>query len=132
VNYPLCQKNRNLISLSGITLLILILITLLKRVAGVVRAVKVVIVYIPRSNKGHLPIAKTCLLAPLSLLSLTLTFNTYKLTSKQYPLHYPPAFYFKSLSFSTALNYRITRLVVIFIIKGIVIVIASLITGVMF
>jgi len=63
-------------------IIVVILITLLKRVVGVVRVARVVIVYVPRSNKGHLPIAKTCLLAPLSLLFLTLTFNTYKLTSK--------------------------------------------------
>jgi len=112
--------------LSGTTLLIIIIITLLKRVVGVVRAVRVVIVYIPRSNKGYLPIAKTYLLAPLSLLSLTLTFNTYKLTSKQYPLYSPPALYFKSLPFSIVLNHRIIRLVVIFIIRArIIIMIAS-------
>ena len=114
-------------------LLIIILITLLKRVAGVVRAVRVVIVYVSKSNKGYPPIAKTCLLAPLSFLSLTLTLNTHKLTSKPYPLHSPLALHFKSLFFSIVLNRRITRLVII-LITGMrtVIVVASLITGVMF
>ena len=107
---------------------IIILTTLLKRVAGIARAARVIIVYVPRSNKGHLSIAKTCLLAPLSLLSLTLTLNTHKLASKRYPLHGPPALRFKSLPFSTALNYRITRLAVIFIIRGMVIAMASPIT----
>ena len=109
-------------------LLILILITLLKRVVGVARAVKVVIVHVPRNNKGHLPIAKTCLLAPLSLLSLTSTLNTYKLTSKQYLLRGLLALRFRSLPFSIALNRHITRLAVIFIMRRIVTAIASLIT----
>ena len=92
-----------------------------------------VIVYVPRSNKGHLPIAKTCLLAPLSLLSLTSTLNTYKLTSKRYLLRGPPALHFRSLPFSMVLNYRMTRLVVIFIIRTrTVIAVALLITKVMF
>ena len=109
-------------------LLIIILITLLKRVVGVARMARMVIVYVPRSNKGHPPIAKTCLLAPLSLLSLTSTFNTYKLTSK-YLLRGPLALCFRSLPFSTALNRRITRLATILIIRTrIVIVVASLIT----
>jgi len=99
---------------------------------GVARAVKVVIVYIPRSNKGYLPTAKTCLLAPLSLLFLTLTFNTRKLTSKRYLLYSPPALYFKSLPFFIVLNYYITRLAVIFIIRRTVIVMALLITRAMF
>jgi len=90
--------------------------------------VRVVIVYVPKSNKGHLLITKTYLLAPLTLLSLTLTLNTYKLTSKRYPLYSPLALRFKSLPFSTVLNYYITRLAVIFIIRRMVIVIASLIT----
>jgi hypothetical protein len=111
-------------------LIILILITLLKRVAGVVRVVKVVIVYIPRSNKGHLPIIKTCLLAPL--LPLTLTLNTYKLTSKRYLLYSLLALYFRSLPSPTALNYRIIRLVVIPIIRRMVIAIALLITRAIF
>jgi hypothetical protein len=111
------------------TLLIIILITLLKRVAGVVRA-KVVIVYVSRSNKGHLPIAKACLLAPL--LPLTLTLNTHKLTSKRYLLRSPLALRSRSLPSPTALNYRIIRLVVIPIIRRIVIVMASLITRVIF
>jgi hypothetical protein len=110
------------------TLLVIILTTLLKRVVGVARAVRAVIVYIPRSNKGHLPIAKTYLLAPLSLLSLNLTLNTRKLTSKPYLLRGPLALRFRSLPFSTILNHYIIRLVVIFIIKRIVIVIASLTT----
>ena len=63
-------------------IIVIILTTLLKRVVGVARAARVVIVHVPRSNKGYLPIIKTCLLAPLSLLSLTLTLNTRKLTSK--------------------------------------------------
>jgi len=92
---------------------------------------RIVIVYIPRSNKGHLPIIKTYLLAPLSLLSLTSTLNTYKLTSK-YPLHSPLALYFKSLPFSIVLNHRIIRLAVIFIIRGIVTAMALLITRVTF
>ena len=87
------------------------------------RAAKVVIVYVPRSNKGHLPIAKTCLLAPP--LPLTLTLNTYKLTSKRYPLYSPLALYSRSLPSPTVLNYYIIRLVVIPIIRRIVIVIAS-------
>jgi len=110
-------------------LLIIILTTLLKRVAGVIR-VKVVIVYVPRSNKGHLPITKTCLLAPL--LPLTLTLNTYKLTSKQYPLRGPPALRSRSLPSPIVLNYRIIRLAVIPIIRRMVIVMASLITRVIF
>jgi len=110
--------------------LIIILITLLKRVVGVVRAVRVVIVYIPRSNKGHPPIAKTYLLAPLFL---TLTFNTYKLTSKWYPLCGPLALHFKNLPFSIVLNRRIIRLAIILIIRiRIVIVVVSPITGAMF
>jgi len=114
-------------------LLIIILITLLKRVVGVVRAVRVVIVHVPKSNKGYLPIARTCLLAPLSLLSLTLTFNTHKLTSKQYPLYSPLALHFRSLPFSTVLNHYIIRLAVIFIIRvRIVIAIALLITRAIF
>jgi hypothetical protein len=96
----------------------------------VARAAKVVIVHVPRSNKGHPPIAKTCLLAPL--LPLTLTLNTYKLTSKRYPLYSPPALYSKSLPFPIALNYRIIRLAVIPIIRRIVIAIASLITRAIF
>jgi len=109
-------------------LLIIILITLLKRVAEVARAARVVIVYVPRSNKGHLPITKTYLLAPLTLLSLTLIFNTHKLTSKRYLLRGPSALYFRSLPFSIALNYYITRLAVIFIIRRIITAIASPIT----
>ena len=114
---------------------IIILTTLLKRVAGVARVVRVVIVHVPRSNKGHLPIAKTCLLAPLSLLSLTLTLNTYKLTSKRYPLYGPLALCFRSLPFFIVLNRRITRLVIILIIRTrtrTVIVVALLITRAMF
>ena len=91
---------------------------MLKRVVKVIRAIRVVIVHVPRSNKGHLPIARTCLLAPLSLLFSTLIFNTYKLTSKQYPLYGPPALRFKSLPFSIVLNHCIIRLVVIFIIRA--------------
>ena len=116
------------------TLLIIILTTLLKRVVGVVRAARVVIVYVSRSNKGYPPIAKTCLLAPLSLLSLTLTLNTYKLTSKQYLLCGPLALRFRSLSLSIILNRRIIRIVIILIIRKrtrIVIGVASPITGVM-
>ena len=90
---------------------------------------RVVIVYVPRSNKGYLPIIRTYLLAPLSLLSLTLTLNTHKLTSKQYPLYSPLALHFRSLPFSTALNHHIIRLAVMFIIRArIVIVMVSLIT----
>jgi len=89
---------------------------------------KVVIVYVPRSNKGHLPIAKTCLLAPL--LPLTLTLNTYKLTSKRYLLYSPLTLYSKSLLSPIVLNYYIIRLVVIPIIRRIVI--ALLITRAMF
>jgi hypothetical protein len=111
-------------------LLIIILITLLKRVAEVARAAKVVIVYVPRSNKGHLPIVKTCLLAPLLL--LTLTLNTYKLTSKRYLLYGPLALCFRSLPSPIVLNYRIIRLVVIPIIRRMVIVMVSLITRVIF
>ena len=85
-----------------------------------------VIVYVPRSNKGYLPIAKTRLLAPL--LPLTLTLNTYKLTSKRYLLYSPPALHFRSLPSSIVLNYRIIRLVVMPIIRRIVIAIASLTT----
>jgi len=111
---------------------ILILITLLKRVAGVARTVRMVIVYVPKSNKGHPPIVKTYLLAPLSLLSLTLTLNTYKLTNK-YLLRGPPALCFRSLPFSIVLNRRITRLAIILIIRTrIVTVVASLITGATF
>ena len=108
-------------------LLIIILITLLKRVA---RVAKVVIVYVPRSNKGHLPIAKTRLLAPL--LPLTSTLNTYKLTSKRYPLRSPPALRSRSLPSPMVLNYRIIRLVVIPIIRRIVIAIVLLITRLIF
>jgi hypothetical protein len=107
-------------------LLIIILITLLKRVVGVARAAKVVIVYIPRSNKGHLPIIKTRLLAPL--LPLTLTLNTRKLTSKRYPLRSPPALRSKSLPSPIVLNHHIIRLAVIPIIRRIVIAMASPIT----
>ena len=97
------------------------------------RAARVVIVYVPRSNKGHPPIIRTCLLAPLSLISLTLTLNTHKLTSKRYPLYGPPALRFRSLPFSIALNHYIIRLVVIFIIRArIVIVMALPITRVTF
>ena len=98
---------------------------------GIVRAAKVVIVYVPRSNKGYLPIVKTCLLAPLSLLSLTSTLNTHKLTSKRYLLRGPPALRFRSLSLSIVLNRRIIRLAIVLIIRTrtrIVIVVASLIT----
>ena len=95
-------------------IIVVILTTLLKRVVGVAR---VVIVYVPRSNKGYLPIVKTCLLAPLSLLSLTLTFNTRKLTSKRYLLYSSLALYFKSLPFSIALNRLITRLAIILTIR---------------
>jgi len=109
-------------------LIIIILITLLKRVVGVARAVKVVIVYVPRSNKGYLPITKTFLLAPLSALSLTLTLNTRKLTSKRYPLYGPLALRSRSLPSPIVLNYRIIRLVVIPIIRRIVIAMASLTT----
>ena len=109
-------------------LLIIILITLLKRVAGVARIVRAVIVYIPKSNKGHPPIAKTCLLSPLSLLSLTSTPNTRKLTSK-YLLHNPPALHFKSPPFSIVLNRRIIRLVIVLITRTrMVIAVASPIT----
>ena len=108
-------------------LLIIILTTLLKRVA---RAAKVVIVYIPRSNKGHLPIAKTRLLAPL--LPLTLTLNTHKLTSKRYLLYSPLALYSRSLSSPIVLNHRIIRLAVIPIIRRIVIAMASPITRLIF
>ena len=94
------------------------------------RVARVVIVYVPRSNKGHLLIIKTCLLAPLLL--LTLTLNTHKLTSKQYPLYGLLALYFRSLPSSIALNYCMTRLAVIPIIRRIIIVMASPITKVMF
>ena len=93
---------------------------------GVTRAVKVVIVYVPKNNKGHPPIAKTCLLAPL--LPLTLTLNTYKLTSKQYPLCGPLALYFRSLPSPIALNHHMMRLAVIPIIRRIAIAIALLTT----
>jgi len=110
-------------------IIVIILITLLKRVVGVVRVVRVVIVYVPKSNKGYLSIAKTCLLAPLSLLSLTSTLNTHKLTSKQYPLYSLLALCFRSLPFSIALNRFIIRLVIILIIRiRMVIVVASPIT----
>ena len=92
----------------------------------------VVIVYVPKSNKGYLLIIKTCLLAPLSFLSLTLTLNTRKLISKWYLLCGPLALYFRNLPFFTALNYRIMRLAVIFIIKRMVIAMASPITKVIF
>jgi hypothetical protein len=107
-------------------LLIIILITLPKRVVGVVRVVKVIIVYVPRSNKGYPPIVKTCLLAPL--LPLILTLNTRKLISKQYSLYSPPALYFKSLPSPIVLNYCMMRLAVIPIIKRMVIVMALLTT----
>jgi len=95
----------------------------------VVRAVRAVIVHVPRSNKGYLLIIKTCLLAPLSLLSLTSTLNIRKLTSKQYPLHSSLALYFRSLPFSIVLNRLIIRLVIVLIIRTrTVIVVASLIT----
>jgi len=95
---------------------------------GVVRAARVVIVYVPRSNKDHLPLTKTYLLALLSL-SLTSTLNARKLTSKWYPLYSPPALCFRSLPFSITLNHRIIRLAVIFIIRiRIVTAIALLIT----
>jgi hypothetical protein len=97
---------------------------------GVARAAKVVIVYVPRSNKGHLPIIKTRLLAPL--LPLTLTLNTHKLTSKRYPLRSPPALHSRSLPSPTVLNYRMTRLAVIPIIRRIVIAIALLTTRLIF
>ena len=87
---------------------------------------KVVIVYVPRSNKGHLPITKTCLLAPL--LPLTLTLNTYKLTSKRYLLRGPLALRSRSLPSPIALNYYIIRLAVIPIIRRIVVAIVSPIT----
>jgi len=96
----------------------------------VARAAKVVIVHVPRSNKGHLPIVKTCLLAPL--LPLTLTLNTRKLTSKRYPLYSLLALRSRSLPSPIILNYYIIRLVVIPIIRRIVIAIASLITRAMF
>jgi len=97
------------------------------------RAVRVVIVYVPKSNKGHPPIAKTYLLAPLPLLSPTSTLNTYKLTSKRYPLYGPLALRFRSLPFSTVLKRHITRLVIILIIKTrTVIAVALLITKAMF
>jgi len=92
--------------------------------------VRVVIVYVFRSNKGHPPIAKTCFLAPISLLSLTLTLNTYKLTSEWYL--FLLALRFRNLPFSTALNHRMTRLAVIFIIRGVVIAVASLTARVTF
>jgi len=95
----------------------------------VAKTVRAVIVYVPKSNKGHLPIAKTCLLAPLSLLSLTLTLNTRKLTSKRYLLRGPLALYFKSLPFSIVLNRRIIRLAIVLIIRTrAVIAVASPIT----
>jgi len=110
-------------------IIVVILITLLKRVAGVVRAVRAVIVYVPRSNKGHPPIIKTYLLAPLSLLSLTLTLNTRKLTSKRYPLCGPLALRFRSLPFSIVLNRFIMRLVIVLITRiRTVTAVASLIT----
>jgi hypothetical protein len=92
----------------------------------VARAAKVVIVYVPRSNKGHPPIIKTCLLAPL--LPLTLTLNTYKLTSKRYLLYGLLALRSRSLPSPIVLNYRIIRLAVIPIIRRIVIAIALPIT----
>jgi len=114
-------------------IIVIILITLLKRVVGVVRVARVVIVHIPKSNKGYLPIVKTCLLAPLSLLSLTSTLNTRKLTSKRYPLHSSLALYFRSLPFSIALNRLIMRLAIILITRiRTVIVVASLIIKAMF
>ena len=111
-------------------LLIIILITLLKRVVGVARAAKVVIVYVPRSNKGHLPIAKTRLLAPL--LPLTLTLNIYKLTSKRYLLYSLLTLRSRSLPSPIVLNHYIIRLIVIPIIRRIVIVIVLLITRLIF
>jgi len=99
----------------------------------VARVARVVIVYVPRSNKGHLLIIKTYLLAPLPLLSPTLTLNTRKLTSKRYPLRGPLALYFKSLPFSIALKRRIIRLVIILIIRTrTVTAVASLITRAIF
>ena len=98
-------------------LLIIILTTLLKGVVGVVRVIRVVIIYVPRSNKGYLPFIKTYLLAPLFLLFLTLTLNTYKLTNKQYLLYGLLALYFRSLPFSIVLNCYIIRLVIILIIR---------------
>jgi len=110
-------------------IIVIILITLLKRVVGVARVVRAVIVYVPKSNKGHLPIIKTYLLAPLSLLLLTLTFNTHKLTSKRYLLYSSLALHFRSLPFFIALNRLITRLAIVFIIRiRTVIVVALLIT----
>jgi len=91
---------------------------------------KVVIVYVPRSNKGHPPIIKTCLLAPL--LPLTLTLNTHKLTSKRYLLYSPLALRSRSLPSPIVLNYYIIRLVVIPIIRRIVIAMALLITRAIF
>ena len=112
---------------------VVILITLLKRVVGVARVVRVVIVYILRSNKGHPPIIKTFFLAPLSLLSLTLTLNTHKLTSKRYLLYSLLALYFRSLPFSIVLNCRIIRLAIVLIIRmRTVIVVALLIIKAMF
>jgi len=96
----------------------------------VARAAKVVIVYVPRSNKGHPPIAKTYLLAPL--LPLTLTLNTHKLTNKRYPLRGPLALRSRSLPSPIVLNYHIIRLAVIPKIRRIVIAMASLITRAMF
>jgi len=98
----------------------------------VVKAVRVVIVHVPKSNKGHPPIAKTCFLAPLSLLFLTLTFNIY---SKQYSPRGLLVLYFKSLPFFIVLNRHIIRLIIIIIIRiktKIVIIVASLITGAIF
>ena len=115
-NYSLCQRNGSLISLSGIILPIIILTTLPKRVVGVVKMAKIMIIYVPKSNKGHLSFAKTCLLALLSL-SLTLTFNACKLTSKWYLFCNLPALWFKSLPFFTALNCCMTRLAIVFIIR---------------
>ena len=93
------------------------------------RVIRVVIIYVPRSNKGHLPFIKTYLLAPLSLLFLTLTLNTHKLTSKRYLLYSLLALRFKSLPFSIVLNRRIIRLAIVLIIRvRMVIVVALLIT----
>ena len=98
-----------------------------------VRVIRVVIIYVPRSNKGHLSLIKTYLLAPLSLLFLTLTLNTHKLTSKRYLLYSPLALYFRSLPFSIVLNRYIIRLVIVLIIRvRIVIVVALPTTRVIF
>ena len=112
LNYPLCQRNRSLISLSRTMSPIIILTTLPKRIAGVAKAARMVTVHIPKSNKGHSSLLKTCLLALLSL-SSTSTLNAHKLTSKWYPLYGPPALCFRSLPFSTALNCCMTKLAIV-------------------